>query len=129
MKIELIGKSVNAPKFLGTLDKDYGWFTSYTILLAEKHFEDPESKKIFVAVTLLGDYLWDIQTVRFEEVVYEAERTKRKKIEAPPATVLDKTVSELNAAYEKSKELPAKIRKRLVETQETQEGAPEELPR
>ncbi|MEW6592743.1 MAG: hypothetical protein AB1305_03570 [Candidatus Hadarchaeota archaeon] len=129
MKIDLIGKSVNAPKFLGALEKDHGWFTSYTILLAEKHFEDPESKKIFVAVALLGDYLWDIQTVRFEEVVYEAERTKRKKIESPPAAVLDKTVAELNAAYEKSKELPAKIRKRLVETQETQEGAPEELPR
>lgn len=129
MEKNLIGKSVNAPKFLGSLEKDHGWFTSYTILLAEKHFEDQETKKIYVAVALLGDYLWDIQTVRFEEVVYEAERTKRKKVETPPRAVFEKALSEIQAAYEKAKELPAKIKKRLVEAQETQERAPEELPR
>jgi DNA-directed RNA polymerase subunit K/omega len=129
MEVDLIGRSVNAPKFLGTLEKDYGWFISYTILLAEKHVEDPESKRIFVAVVLLGDYLWNIQTVRFEEVVYEAERTRRRKIGAPPPAVKERVLSELMAAYQKSKKLPAKIRKRLVEFQELHEGAPEELPR
>jgi hypothetical protein len=126
---DLIGRSVNVPKFLGSLDKDHGWFISFTILLAEKHFEEQESKRIFVAVVLLGDYLWNIQTIRFEEVIYEAERTRRKKIEKPPQAIVEKALSELQSAYEKAKELPPKIRKRLVEAQETREGAPEELPR
>jgi hypothetical protein len=128
MEVDLIGRSVNAPKFLGTLEKDHGWFISYTLLLAEKHIEDPESKRIFVAVVLLGDYLWNIQTLRFEEVIYEAERTRRRKIEGPPPAVREKILSELRAAYEKSRKLPPKIRKRLVEVQEVREGAPGELP-
>ncbi len=129
MNVDLIGRSVNAPKFLGALDKDHGWFVSFTILLAEKHFEDPDSKRIFVSVALLGDYLWNVQTIRFEEVIYEAEKTRRKKIENPPPAVFEKAMAELRAAYEKSKDLPPKIRKRLVESQEMQEGPPEELPR
>ncbi|MFN4133813.1 MAG: hypothetical protein ACK4GQ_05550 [Candidatus Hadarchaeales archaeon] len=129
MENQLIGKSVNAPKFLGVLEKEFGWFISYTILLAEKHFEDPETKKIYVAVVLLGDYLWNIQTLRFEEVVYEAERTRRKKIDRPPQAILEKAMGDLLSAYEKAKELPLKIKKRLAETQEIQEGAPEELAR
>jgi hypothetical protein len=129
LETNLIGRSVNAPKFLGTLEKDHGWFISYTILLAEKHIEDPESKRIFVAVVLLGDYLWNIQTIRFEEVTYEAERTRRRKIEEPPPAVRERILSELRAAYEKSKKLPPKIRRRLIEVQEAQEGAPGELPR
>lgn len=129
MENQLIGKSVNAPKFLGILEKEYRWFISYTILLAEKHFEDPETKKIYVVVVLLGDYLWNIQTIRFEEVVYEAERTRRKKIEKLPQPVLEKAIGELLVAYEKAKELPLKIKKRLTEVQEVHEGAPEELSR
>jgi hypothetical protein len=129
VEINLIGRSINAPKFLGVLEKDHGWFISYTILLAEKHIEDPESKRIFVAVVLLGDYLWNIQTIRFEEVTYEAERTRRRKIEDPPPAVREKVFSELVDAYEKSKKLPPKIRRRLVEVQEAREGATGELPR
>ncbi|MDI6884180.1 MAG: hypothetical protein QMD00_03460 [Hadesarchaea archaeon] len=120
MEVDILGKSVNAPKFLGALEKEYDWFISYTILLAEKHFEDPESKRIFVAVVLLGDYLWNIHTLRFEEVTYEADRTRRRKIAAPPQAVLDKALAELRAAYEKAKELPAKIKRRLAEAQEEQ---------
>jgi len=44
MRLELIGKSVNAPRFLETLEGK-GWFVSYTLLLAEKHFEMPDAKK------------------------------------------------------------------------------------
>lgn len=124
MEIDLFGKSVNAPKFLGVLEKEYDWFISYTLLLAEKHFEDPDSKRIFVAIILLGDYLWNIQTVRFEEAIYEANRTKRHKITAPPQAVLDKVLMELRTAYEKAKELPAKIKKRIEEVQQAQEPAP-----
>jgi len=120
MEIELIGKSVNAPKFLGVLEKEFNWFISYTLLLAEKHFEDPENKKIFNAVVLIGDYLWDLHTLRFEEVIYEKNRTRRRKIATPPQAVVDKALAELRAAYEKTKELPAQIKKRLKEAQETQ---------
>ena len=120
MEIELLGKSVNAPKFLGVLEKEFGWFISYTLLLAEKHFEDPESKKIFIAVVLIGDYLWDLHTLRFEEVIYEKNRTRRRKIATPPQAVVKKALAELRTAYEKTKELPAQIKKRLKEAQETQ---------
>ena len=120
MEIEILGKSVNAPKFLGVLEKEFRWFISYTLLLAEKHFEDPESKKIFTAVALIGDYLWDLHTLRFEEVLYEKNRTRRRKIAAPPQAVVEKVLAELRAAYEKTKELPAQIKKRLKEAQETQ---------
>lgn len=118
MDIELLGKSVNASKFLGVLEKEYAWFISYTLLLAEKHFEDPETKRIYIVVVLVGDYLWNIHTIRFEEVVYEAERTRRRKIPALPPAVLEKALGELRATYEKAKELPAKIKKRLAEAQE-----------
>jgi hypothetical protein len=127
MEVDLVGRSVNAPKFLGVLEKDHAWFISYTILLAEKHIEDPESKRIFVAVVLLGDYLWNIRTIRFEEVIYEAERTRRRKIGEPPPAIREKVLSELKDAYEKSKKLPPKIRKRLVEVHEAHEGVPGEL--
>lgn len=120
MEIELLGKSVNAPKFLGVLEKEFNWFISYTLLLAEKHFEDPENKKIFNAVVLIGDYLWDLHTLRFEEVIYEKNRTRRRKIATPPQAVVEKALAELRAAYEKTKELPAQIKKRLKEAQETQ---------
>ena len=120
MEIELLGKSVNAPNFLGVLEKVFNWFISYTLLLAEKHFEDPESKKIFIAVVLIGDYLWDLHTLRFEEVIYEKNRTRRRKIATPPQAVVKKALAELRAAYEKTKELPAQIKKRLKEAQETQ---------
>ena len=124
MEIDLLGKSVNAPKFLGVLEKEYDWFISYTILLAEKHFEDPESKRIYIAVVLLGDYLWNIHTIRFEEVIYEAERTRRHKIHAPPPAVLEKALAELRAAYEKAKELPAQIKRRLAEAEAQGAQAP-----
>lgn len=114
MEAELIGKSVNAPKFLEALDK-LDWFISYTLMLAEKHFEDQETKKIYIAVVLVGDYMWDIHTIRFEEVFYEKERTKRRKIDAPPPAVLQSALKELNAAYEKAKELPSQIKRRLEE--------------
>lgn len=120
MEIELLGKSMNAPKFLGVLEKEFNWFISYTLLLAEKHFEDRESKKIFNAVVLIGDYLWDLHTLRFEEVIYEKNRTRRRKIATPPQAVVDKVLAELRAAFEKTKELPAQIKKRLKEAQETQ---------
>jgi len=120
MEIELMGKSVNAPKFLGVLEKEFNWFISYTLLLAEKHIEDPESKKIFIAVVLIGDYLWDLHTLRFEEVIYEKDRTRRRKIATPPQGVVEKVLAEVRAAYEKTKELPAQIEKRLKEAQEPQ---------
>lgn len=120
MEIELLGKSVNAPKFLGVLEKEFDWFISYTLLLAEKHFEDPESKKIYIAVALLGDYLWDLHTLRFEEITYEKDRTRRRRVTAPPQVVVEKALTELRAAYEKAKELPPQIKKRLKEAQETQ---------
>jgi len=120
MESELLGKSVNAPKFLGVLEKEFDWFISYTLLLAEKHFEDPENKKIYIAVALLGDYLWDLHTLRFEEVFYEKDRTRRRKVAAPPQAVVEKALVELRAAYEKAKELPAQIKKRIQEAQETQ---------
>lgn len=115
MEVELLGKSVNAPKFLDVLEREFGWFISYTLLLAEKHFEDPETKKICIAVVLLGDYLWDLHTLRFEEVTYERDRTRRRKIAAPPKAVLEKALAELRAAYEKAKELPPQIEERLRE--------------
>jgi hypothetical protein len=115
MEIELIGKSVNAPKFLETLEKNFDWFISYTLLLAEKHFEDPETKKIYIAIIFIGDYLWDIHTLRFEEVVYEKDRTRRHKIITPPQAVLEQALTELRTAYEKAKELPPQIKKRLEE--------------
>ena len=115
-----MGKSVNAPKFLGVLEKEFDWFISYTLLLAEKHFEDPDSKKIYIAVALLGDYLWDFHRLRFEEVVYEKDRTRRRKVAAPPQVVVEKALTELRAAYEKAKELPAQIKKRLKEAQVAQ---------
>jgi hypothetical protein len=80
-----------------------------------------------VAVVLLGDYLWNIRTIRFEEVIYEAERTRRRKIGEPPPAIREKVLSELKDAYEKSKKLPPKIRKRLVEVHEAHEGVPGEL--
>ena len=120
MEIDILGKSVNAPKFLGVLEKEFDWFISYTLLLAEKHFEDPDSKKIYIAVALLGDYLWDFHRLRFEEVVYEKDRTRRRKVAAPPQVVVEKALTELRAAYEKAKELPAQIKKRLKEAQEAQ---------
>jgi hypothetical protein len=115
MEIDLMGKSVDAPKFLGILEKEFDWFVSYTLMLAEKHFEDPESKRIFIAVVLIGDYIWDIHTVRFEEVAYEKDRTKRRKIVAPTQAVLQNVMRELHAAYEKTKELPPQIKRRLEE--------------
>lgn len=120
MEIELLGKSVNAPRFLEVLEKEFSWFISYTLLLAEKHFEDPESKKIFAAVALIGDYLWDLHTLRFEEVIYEKNRTRRLKVAMPPQAILEKVLAELRSAYEKTKELPAQIKKRLKEAQEPQ---------
>ena len=120
MEIDLLGKSVNAPKFLGILEKEFDWFVSYTLMLAEKHFEDPESKRIFIAVVLIGDYVWDINIVRFEEVVYEKDRTKRRKIAAPTQAVLQNVLKELHAAYEKAKELPPQIRRRLEEAKAEQ---------
>ena len=126
MERELLGRSVNAPKFLGTLGR-LGWFVSYTALLAEKHVEDPESKRIIVAVVLLGNYLWNIQTIRFEEVVYEANRTRRRKLEKPPQSVYDQITQELWQAYEKAKKLPPSIQQRLMEVQQKGEEAPEEL--
>jgi len=120
MEVELLGKSVNAPKFLEVLEKEFDWFISYTLLLAEKHFEDPETKRIYVAIALIGDYLWDIHTLRFEEVTYEKDRTRRHKIAAPPKAVLERALSELNAAYEKAKELPPHLKKRLEEAKAEQ---------
>jgi len=120
MEIELMGKSVNAPKFLGVLEKEFNWFISYTLLLAEKHIEDQESKKIFIAVVLIGDYLWDLRTLRFEEVIYEKNRTRRRKIATPPQGVVEKVLAEVRAAYEKTKELPAQMKTRLKEAQELQ---------
>lgn len=120
MEIELLGKSMNAPKFLGVLEKEFDWFISYTLLLAEKHFEDPESKRIYIAVAFIGDYLWDLHTLRFEEVIYEKDRTRRRKVAVPPQVVAEKAIAELRAAYEKTKELPARIKKRLKEAQEAQ---------
>ncbi|KUO43129.1 MAG: hypothetical protein APU95_05215 [Hadesarchaea archaeon YNP_N21] len=114
MRLELIGKSVNAPRFLETLEGK-GWFVSYTLLLAEKHFEMPDAKKIYIVVVLIGSYLWDVQTIRFEEVIYEKDRTRRRKIALPPKPVLDQALSELNAASESAKELPAHIIERLEE--------------
>lgn len=119
MQVDLLGKSVNAPKFLAVLEKEFDWFISYTLLLAEKHFEDPETKKIYIAVVLIGDYVWDLHTLRFEEVTYEKDRTRRRKIAAPPQVVLEKALSELRVAYEKAKELPDQIKKRLQEAQES----------
>jgi len=115
MEIDLLGKSVDASKFLGVLEKEFDWFVSYTLMLAEKHFEDPESKRIFIAVILIGDYVWDINTIRFEEVVYEKDRTKRRKIAIPTKIVLQNVMKELRAAYEKAKELPPQIKRRLEE--------------
>jgi len=115
MEIDLLGKSVDAPKFLGILEKEFDWFVSYTLMLAEKHFEDPESKRIFIAVALIGDYVWDINTIRFEEVVYEKDRTKRRKIAIPSKAVLQNVMKELRTAYEKAKELPPQIKRRLEE--------------
>lgn len=114
MEVELLGKSVNAPKFLGVLEK-FDWFISYTLLLAEKHFEDPETKRIYIAIIFIGDYLWDIHTLRFEEVVYEKDRTRRHKIASLPQPVLERALAELRVAYEKAKELPSQIKKRLEE--------------
>ena len=116
MEVELLGKSVNVPKFLEVLEGRFKWFVSHILLLAEKHFEDPESKKIYIAIVLIGDYLWDIYTIRFEEVVYEKERTRRHKITSPPPLVLDQALGELRAAYEEAKELPPRMKKRLAET-------------
>ncbi len=118
MEIDLFGKSVNAPKFLEVLEKQFDWFISYTLLLAEKHFEDPDTKKICIAVVFVGDYLWDIHTVRFEEVVYEKERTHRRKLPSPPPAVLEQVLKELRTAYEKAKELPPQVKRRLEEAQE-----------
>lgn len=117
MKVELLGKSVNAPKFLDILEREFDWFISYTLLLAEKHFEDPETKKICIAVVLIGDYLWDLHTLRFEEVVYEKDRTRRRKIVSPPKAVLERALGELRAAYEKASELPPQIKERLEKAQ------------
>lgn len=114
MKLEMIGKSVNAPKFLEILE-GRGWFVSYTLLLAEKHFEIPDAKKIYIVVVLIGSYLWDIQTIRFEEVIYEKDRTRRRKIALPPKPILDQALTELSAAIESAKELPAHILERLEE--------------
>lgn len=122
MEIELLGKSVNAPKFFGVLEKEFDWFISYTLLLAEKHFEDLEKKKIYIAIVLIGDYLWDLHTIRFEEVIYEKNRTRRRKITTPPQVVVEKALTELRTAYEKAKELPAQIKKRLEEVPEPQTG-------
>ena len=119
MRIELIGKSVNAPKFLETLEKEFDWFISYALLLAEKHFEDPETKRIYMGVVLLGDYLWDIHTIRFEEVVYDKAETKRITIQMPPRSVFEQALKELKMAYEKAKELPEQIKKRLEEAEKS----------
>ncbi|MDI6820233.1 MAG: hypothetical protein QMC89_04955 [Candidatus Hodarchaeaceae archaeon] len=120
MEIDLLGKSVNAPKFLEVLEKEFDWFISYTLLLAEKHFEDPETKRIYIVIVFLGDYLWDIHTLRFEEAVYDKDRTRRHKIAAPPQPVLERALAELKAAYEKTKELPPQIRKRIEEAKAEQ---------
>ncbi len=126
MGTDLIGRSVNAPKFLGTLGRQ-GWFVSHTALLAEKHVEDPESKRIVVAVVLLGNYLWNIQTIRFEEVVYETRRTRRRKLENPPQQVYEQVMQEIRKAYERAKDLPPFIKRRLAEVQQAVEGVSEEL--
>lgn len=123
MEVELLGKSVNAPKFLEVLEKEFDWFISYTLLLAEKHFEDPETKRIYIAIVFVGDYLWDIHTIRFEEVVYEKDRTRRHKVVAPPQAVLERVLAELKVAFEKAKELPPQIKKRLEETKAEQAKA------
>lgn len=115
MKTELIGKSVDAPKFLAALEKEFDWFISYSLLLAEKHFEDPKTKRIYTGVVLLGDYLWDIHTIRFEEVIYERAETKRVAIPEPPRPVLEQALRELGAAYERAKEPPEQIKRRLRE--------------
>jgi hypothetical protein len=120
MEVELLGKSVDAPKFLEVLEKEFDWFISYTLLLAEKHFEDPETKKIYIAIVFVGDYLWDIHTIRFEEVVYEKDRTRRHKVVVPPQSVLERALAELRAAFEKAKELPPQIKKRLEEAKAEQ---------
>lgn len=119
---DLIGRSVNAPKFLGALERQ-GWFVSYTILLAERHVEDPEGRRIIVAVVLLGDYLWNIQTIRFEEVVYGTDRTRRRKIENPPRAIAEKIIEEIRQAAEKAKELPDHIKRRVEEAQSLATGA------
>jgi hypothetical protein len=113
MEIEVIGKSVNAPEFLKALEKDFDWFVSYSLMVAEKHFEDPGSEKIYVAVALIGDYRWDIHTVRFEEVTYKKDRTERREVATPPDVVVKLAADELNQAYERAKELPPEIKKRL----------------
>ncbi|MEM2907946.1 MAG: hypothetical protein QXP65_01905 [Candidatus Hadarchaeales archaeon] len=123
MEVELLGKSVNAPKFLEVLEKEFDWFISYTLLLAEKHFEDPETKRIYIAIVFVGDYLWDIHTIRFEEVVYEKDRTRRHKVAAPPQAVLERALAELRVAFERAKELPPQIKKRLEEAKAEQAGA------
>jgi len=120
VEVDLIGKSVNAPKFLEVLEKEFDWFISYTLLLAEKNFEDTETKRIYIAIVFIGDYLWDIHTLRFEEATYEKDRTRRHKITAPPQAVLERALKELRAAYEKAKELPHQIKKRLEEAKAEQ---------
>jgi len=120
VEVDLIGRSVNAPKFLEVLEKDFDWFISYALLLAEKHFEDPETKRIYIAIVFIGDYLGDIHTLRFEEVVYDKDRTRRHKIPAPPQAVRERALKELRVAYEKAKELPHQIKKRLEEARAEQ---------
>lgn len=113
MEIEVTGKSVNAPEFLKVLKEEFDWFVSYMLMVAEKHFEDPSSGKIYVAIVLVGDYRWDVHTVRFEEVTYEKDRTERREVATPPDVVVKLAAGELNQAYERAKELPPQIKKRL----------------
>ncbi|MEA1904689.1 MAG: hypothetical protein U9M97_02265 [Candidatus Hadarchaeota archaeon] len=120
MEIDLLSKSVNAREFLKILGEEYGWFVSYSIMLAQKHFEDPSTKKIYVGLVFIGDYRWDIHTIRFEEVVYEKDKTKRREVVTPPNAIAERALKELRSAYDRAKELPPEIEKRLKRAQNGQ---------
>jgi hypothetical protein len=117
VEIDLLGKSVNAPEFLKILEEEHGWFVSYSIMLAQKHFEDPGTKKIYVGLVFIGDYRWDIHTIRFEEVVYEKDKTERREAVTPPDTIAEMALEELQTAYNRAKELPPEIEERLKRAQ------------
>lgn len=117
MEIDLLGKSVNAPEFLKILEGEYDWFVSYSIMLAQKHFEDPSTKKIYVGLVFIGDYRWDIHTIRFEEVMYRKDKTERRETVTPPGFIAEKALGELRSAYNRAKELPPEIEERLKRAQ------------
>ncbi len=117
MEIDLVGKSVNAPKFLKILEEEYGWFVSYSIMLAQKHFEDPSTRKIYVGLVFIGDYHWDIHTIRFEEVMYKKDKTERREAVIPPGAIAERAFKELHSAYDRARELPPEIEERLKRAQ------------